>query len=103
MRNILNLLFDDDDQVIIVQDEDIECLMRKHWNAYREWGLNINFNETKCLTSGTKKDLVLEEKGLKNVSNFKLLGSELQGRNEKEINRRLATTKNAIVALNSVL
>ena len=36
---------------------------------------------------------------------FKYLGSEIQegGKTEKEINRILATTKRAIVALNSVL
>ena len=52
-----------------------------------------------------QKNLVLEGKVIKNISNFKYLGSELQEerKTERVIYRRLATTKRATEALNPVM
>lgn len=87
--------------MIITQEEyDIDNMMKKLLDRYREWGMNINFVNTEYLTSGFRKDIIIENKVVKNLSHFKNFESELAelGEAELEIRNRVAITRKTITS-----
>lgn len=54
--------------VLITQDVE-DAMMRKLAEKFKHWGLNINFNKTKYLTSGTEVHLIIEDKEVKKSRN----------------------------------
>jgi hypothetical protein len=46
-----------DDQVLLAQDhDDMEYMARKLKEEYKEWGLTINLEKTKCVCIGGEKE-----------------------------------------------
>ena len=63
-----------DDQVIIPQDaEDLEFILKRLNKAYKEGGLTINFNKTKCLAINTDQEFPISIEEKSQLSKFKIL------------------------------
>lgn len=68
-----------DAQVVIAQDTyDLEFILRKLYNIYQEWGLNINIIKTEYLLTNFSTHFQIMVEGnseIKEVAKFKNLGA----------------------------
>ena len=101
-ENINNLRYADDTVLIATTKENLQKLVDKLNEACNRKGMRININKTEVMVATKKKETVkaeitLERKILKQVNNFKYLGSIIteDGRSNKEIKTRIGIAKSA--------
>lgn len=97
-----------DDQVIVANDkEDVQYMMRKLIEEYREWGLTVNIAKTKYLCVGTQDGNLELDNGqeILQCQEYEYLGITFDntGTDVKEIGKRIVKAKKVIGALNGIL
>lgn len=97
-----------DDQAVFAQDAyDLEFMLKRLYEEYAKWGLQISLNKTEYLVvnSNAKFDVLLnDDSHVKQVSEFKYLGVTIDnnGIGKREINQRVQKARKVLGALNSV-
>lgn len=75
-----NLLFADDQIVIVSDEEDVDYMFRKLRDEYEKWGLAIIMDKIKYIRLGDEKeDPQLQLREIKNCSKHKYLGCITSG------------------------
>lgn len=106
--NLIFTLSFADDQVVLAQDAyDMEFMLRRLHNTYTKWGLNINFNKTEYMVTGTEANfqiLIDDDIEVKQVENFKYLGCTISrdGIGKEEVRNKVEQGKKVVGCLNSI-
>ena len=99
-RTITNLRFADDIDGLAGDEEELEALAECMDTASRKYGMEINADKTKVMTSnpnGIQNDININDHALDNVSTFKYLGSIISEEGSKP--DILASTAHATAAM----
>lgn len=97
-----------DDQVILAQDAyDLEFMMRRLYNEYEKWGLQVSLSKTEYLVANSEANfqvLINDQTMIKQVDRFKYLGAYINknGLGECEIRQRIYQSRKIIGCLNSL-
>jgi Reverse transcriptase (RNA-dependent DNA polymerase) len=97
-----------DDQVVIAQDSyDLEFMIKRLYDTYKYWGLQVSLKKTEYLAVNTDANfevLINDDVEIKQVEKFKYLGATLNknGLGRQEILTRVQNGKRVVGCLNSV-
>lgn len=97
-----------DDQAVFAQDAyDLEFMLRRLYEEYAKWGLQISLTNTEYLVvnSNAKFDVLLnDDSQVKQVTEFKYLGVSVDsnGIGKREINQRIQKARQVLGALNAI-
>jgi len=96
-----------DDQVVFAEDQqDMTYMLNKLIEEYRKWGLEVNTDKTQYMNiGGTGQDIETESGIIKHVDQYEYLGVTIHhdGRDNKDIMKKIGKGKNMIKALHSIL
>ena len=105
-RTITNLRFADDIDGLAGDEEELEALAECLGTASRKYGMEINADKTKVMTSnpnGIQNDININDHTLDTVSTFKYLGSIISEEGSKpEILARTAQATAAMTKLKRI-
>ena len=72
-RNINNLRYADD-TTLMVESEELKCLMIKVKEESEKVGLKVNIQKTKIMASGSITSWQIDEETVRTVTDFNILG-----------------------------
>ena len=105
-RNISNLRFADDIDVIVGSEEELRNLLERMHNSASAFGMEISGKKTKLMTNninGISNNITIGSETLEEVNRFKYLGSIISDEgSKKEILSRIAQTSAAMVKLKPI-
>lgn len=104
--HLYTILFADDQIVIAEDQQDMSYMLNKLIEEYNKWGLEVNTEKTQYMVIGGKgEDIELESGTIKNVAEYEYLGVTIceDGRDDKDIRKKMGKGKNMIKALHPIL
>ena len=109
-KTVTNLRYADDIVLIAGSMKELETLVTNVNLASQQAGLKLNSQETKVMkVTGDQetiemRDLVINGENIETVENFIYLGANIKNdcNDSKEIRRKLAIARNAVISLNNV-
>ena len=103
-RNINNLRYADDSNLIAENKEELERLLMKMKEESEKVGIKLNIQKTKLLASGPITSWQIDEETVKTVKDFYFWGSKItaDGDCSHEIKRHLLVGRKAMTNLDSI-
>ena len=104
-RNINNLKFADDTTLMAESEEELKSLLMKVKEESEKFGLKLNIQKTKIMTSSPITSWQTDGETVETVADFNFLGSKItaDGDCSHEIKRRLLLGRKVITNLDSIL
>ena len=104
-RNINNLIYADDTNLMAENKEALKSLLKKVKEESEKSGLKLNFQETKIMASGPITSWQIDGETMETVKDFIFLGSKIteDGDCSHEIERHLLLGSKAMTNLDRVL
>ena len=104
-RNINNLRYADDTTLMTESEEEIKSLLMKMKEESKNFGLKLNIQKTKFMTSGPITSWQIDGETMETVADFIFLGSKItiDGDCSHEIKRCLVLGRKVMTNLNSIL
>ena len=104
-RNINNLRYADDTTLMAESEEELKSLLMKVKEESENFGLKLNIQETKIMTSDPITSWQIDGKTVETVANFIFLGSKItaDGDCSHEIKRHLLLGRKVMTNLDSIL
>lgn len=100
--SITELQYADDNAIVALSEEDLQCTLTAFAKAYKQLGLAINLKKTQILhqpppNSNTPPNISIDNTRLKNVDHFPYLGSLLSSKAtiDEEVHHRLSCASGA--------
>ena len=101
--SITELQYADDNAIVALSEEDLQCTLTAFAKAYKQLGLAINIKKTQILhqpppNSSTPPNISIDNTRLENVDHFPYLGSLLSSKAtiDEEVHHRLSCTSGAL-------
>lgn len=97
-----------DDQVVLAQDAyDLEFMIKRLYNEYKKWGLQVSLQKTEYLVANSEAKfevMINDDVQVKQVDQFKYLGAQInkEGLGTFEIKNRIQQSRKIIGVLNSL-
>ena len=103
-RNINNLRYADDTNLMAESEEELKSLLMKVKEESKKVGLKLNIRKTKIMASGPITSWQIDGETVETVSDFILGGSEItaDGDCSHEIKRRLLLGRKVMTNLDSI-
>jgi len=104
-RNINNLRYGDDTNLMVESKEELNNLLMKVKEESEKAGLNLNIQKTKIMASSPITSRQIDGERMETVTDFLFLGSKItaDGDCSHEIKRRLLLGRKAMTNLDSIL
>ena len=104
-RNINNLRYADDTNLMAESEEDLKSLLMKVKEESEKVGLKLNIQKTKIMTSSPITSWEIDGEAVETVADFIFLGSKIivDGDCSHEIKRRFLLGRKVITKLDSIL
>ena len=104
-RNINNLRYADDTNLMAESEEELKSLLMKVKEEGEKVGLKLNIQKTKIMTSGPITSWQIDGEKVEIVADFIFLGSKItaDGDCSHEIKRRLLLGRKVMINLDSIL
>ena len=104
-RNITNLRYADDTPLMAESEEELKSLLMKVKVESEKFGLKLNIQKTKIMTSGPITSWEIDGETVETVADFIFLGSKItaDGDFSHEIKRRLLLGRKVMTKLVSIL
>ena len=104
-RNINNLRYADDRNLMAESEEELKSLLMKVKEGSKKIGLKLNIQKTKVMASGPITSWEIDGETVETVSDFTYLGSKItaDGDCSHEIKRRLLLGKKVMTNIDSIL
>ena len=104
-RNINNLRYGDDTNLMVESKEELKNLLMKVKEESEKAGLNLNIQKTKIMASSPITSRQIDGERMETVTDFLFLGSKItaDGDCSHEIKRRLLLGRKAMTNLDSIL
>ena len=104
-RNISNLRYADDTNLMTESEEELKSLLMKVKEESEKVGLKLNIQKTKIMASGLITSWKIDGETVETMSDFMFLGSKIttDGDCSHEIKRRLLLGRKVMTNLDSIL
>ena len=104
-RNINNLRYADDINLMAESEEELKSLLMKVEEESEKVGLKLNIQKTKIMASGLITSWEIDEETVETVADFIFLGSRISADDDcsHEIKRRLLLGRKVMTNLDSIL
>ena len=104
-RNINNLRYTDDTNIMAESEEELKSLLMKVKEESEKVGIKLNFQKTKVMASGPITSWHIDGETMETVTDFIFLGSKVtaDGDCSHEIKRHLLLGRKAMINLDSIL
>ena len=104
-RNINNLSYADDTTFVAESEEELKSLLMKVKEESEKFGLKLNIQKTKIMTSGPITSLQIDGETMETVRDFIFLGSKItaDGDCSHKIKRCLLIRRKVMTSLDSIL
>ena len=103
-RNINNLRYADDTTLMVESEEELKSLLMKVKEENEKFGLKLNLQKTKVMTSGPITSWQIDGETVETVADFIFPGSKItaDGDCSHKIKRRLLLGRKALTNLDSI-